>query len=275
MCKLSVLMATYNENPSYLTRCVDSILRQTFDDFEFIICVEPEEKNLHLLTGMAAKDNRIVILKNGSKLGVAGSRNRAIKESVGKYIALIDSDDYCARNRFEKQINFLETNVGVSVVGSNMHLVDESDNIIGERVYPELYVDIRKAFLFSMAIANPTVLLRRAALVDVGNFNDKLFKAEDFDLWLRFLVHDKKLYNVQDKLVYYRTLKNFNLKRGHVHYKNYYTALKKHSKCIWSFQQRFLSLFLFFIVGHTPNFLLNLLINLNIVNRIKRIKLNS
>lgn len=274
MRKLSVLMATYNENTVFLTRCVDSVLQQTFQDFEFIITVEPEEKNINLLDGMAVKDERIKIFKNESKLGVAGSRNRAIKESTGKYIALIDSDDYCARNRFEKQINFLEANAEISVAGSNMHLVDEDDNVIGERIYPELYDDIRKAFLFSMAIANPTVLLRRVALVDVGNFNDKLFKAEDFDLWLRFLAHDKKLYNLQDKLVYYRTPKNFNSKRGHIHYKNYYTALRKHSKFIWSFHERSLSLFLFFIVGHTPNFLLDLLINLNVVNRIKKIKLD-
>ncbi len=275
MRKLSVLMATYNENPDFLTRCVDSILQQTFQDFEFIITVEPEEININLLANMADQDERVRVFKNESKLGVAGSRNRAIKESTGKYIALIDSDDYCAKNRFEKQINLLEANAEISVVGSNMHLVDEDDNVIGERIYPELCDDIRKAFLFSMAIANPTVLLRKVALVDVGNFNDKLFKAEDFDLWLRFLAHDKKMYNVQDKLVYYRTLKNFNLKRGRVHYRNYYNALRKHSKFIWSFHERFLSLFLFFLVGHIPNFLLDILINLKVVNRIKKIKLNN
>ena len=61
MRKLSVLMATYNENPVFLTRCIDSVLQQTFQDFEFIITVEPEEKNINLLAGMAVKDERIEI----------------------------------------------------------------------------------------------------------------------------------------------------------------------------------------------------------------------
>src|SRR3990172_5625178 len=110
MCDLSVVMATYNENPIFLKTCIDSILNQTFKNFEFLIVVEPQEKNMEFLSSVEGADKRVKILKNDTKIGVAGSRNRAILESSGKYIALMDSDDYCAPDRFEKQLNLLENN---------------------------------------------------------------------------------------------------------------------------------------------------------------------
>lgn len=275
MQELSVIMATYNEKQEFLKKCIDSILHQTFRDFEFIIVVEPEEKNIEFIEAAADSDKRVRILKNASKTGVSGSRNRAIMESSGEYIAIIDSDDYCDKHRFEKQINFLDDNQDISVIGSNLYLVDENDNIIGERTYPELHQKIKKAFLFSMAIANPSVMLRKDALNTVGFFNAMLFKAEDFDLWLRFLADGQKMHNLQDKLVYYRTQRNLNSRRGPVHYRNYYMALKKHGRFIWSFNERVFSLGLFFIVGHVPNYFLDYLINLGIANRIKSIKLNN
>ena len=104
---LSVVMATYNENPIFLKACIDSILNQTFRNFEFIIAAEPQEKNMEFLSGVESADKRVKILRNETRLGVAGSRNRAIMESSGKYIALMDGDDYCALDRFEKQLSFL------------------------------------------------------------------------------------------------------------------------------------------------------------------------
>lgn len=271
---LSVIMATYNENPIFLRSCIDSILNQTFRDFEFIIVVEPQEKNMEFLSSIESTDKRVKILKNETRLGVAGSRNRAILESSGKYIALMDGDDYCAPDRFEKQLSFLEDNPDVSVVGSNMYLIDKNNVIIGERIYPELHKDIKNYFLVTMAVANPSIMVRRNDMSQVGFFDDKLFKAEDFDLWLRFLVKDKKMHNLQDELVFYRTHPNDNKKRGHIHYKNYFAAFKKHGKFIWPFYQRFTSLLLFFVISNISNSFLDHLLNLKIVKRIKNIRMH-
>ena len=112
------------------------------------------------------------------------------------------------------------------------------------------------------------------AMSQIGFFDDKLFKAEDFDLWLRFLVKDKKMHNLQDKFVFYRTHPNDNTKRGHIHYKNYFAALKKHGKFIWPFYQRLTSLLLFFVVSNIPNSFLDYLLNLKIVKRIKNIQVH-
>src|SRR3989338_6470982 len=86
---LSVIMATYKEYPMYLRKCVDSILSQTFDDFEFIVVVEPEDVNISFLRNVQNMDRRVVVIENEKRLGVAGSRNRAIKASTGKYVAIM------------------------------------------------------------------------------------------------------------------------------------------------------------------------------------------
>ena len=269
---LSVVMATYNENPVFLKACVISILNQTFENFEFIVAVEPMEKNMEFLSGVEDADKRVKILRNETKLGVAGSRNRAIRESSGQYIALMDSDDYCAPDRFEKQLSFLENNPDVSVVGSNMYLLDDSGKVTGERKYPEMHNEIKKSFLLTMAVANPSVMFRKKDIDEAGLFDDRLYKSEDFELWLRFLAYNKKMHNLQENLIYYRMPALHNEKRGHIHWRNNYTARKRYSRLIWPFHIRFLSLLLFFFVSRLPDTLLDYLTNLKIVERIKHIK---
>ncbi|MDP3259173.1 MAG: glycosyltransferase [Thermodesulfovibrionales bacterium] len=269
---LSVVMATYNENPIFLKACIDSILNQTFRNFEFIIAAEPQEKNMEFLSGVESADKRVKILRNETRLGVASSRNRAIMESSGKYIALMDGDDYCALDRFEKQLSFLEDNPDVSVVGSNLYLIDEDDNIIGERKYPEFHSKIKRSFLLTMAVANPSVIFRKKDIDEVGLFDDRLYKAEDFELWFRFLANNKIMHNLQENLVYYRIQDNSNKKRGTLHFRNVYISRKRYSKLIWPLHIRFLSLFLFFLVSRIPNVFLDYLLNLRIVNRMKNIK---
>ncbi len=274
MRELSVIMATYNEKLTFLQSCINSILNQTVKDFEFIITVEPDETNLDFLESVAKIDSRVRVLKNKSRLGVAGSRNRAIMESSGKYIAIIDGDDYCDPNRFERQLKFFKDNPEISVVGTNMHLVDGNNELVGERKYPELHKDIKRHFLLTMAVGNPTVMVRRKDLEEIGLFNSDFLKAEDLELWLRFLVKDKRMHNLQESLVYYRIQGNQNAKRGNVHWKNIYIARKKYSKFIWPFYQRFLSLFSCFIISLIPDNFLDGLLNLKIVNKIKNISMN-
>jgi len=274
MTELSVIMTTYNENLNFLKACIDSILKQTYKNFEFIIVTEPDETNIDYLENVERLDKRVKILKNNTKLGVSSSRNRAIVESSGRYIAMIDGDDYCDLMRLEKQLEFLDSNPEVSLVGSNMYLIDEDNNIMGERKYPELNKNIKQNFLLTMAIANPTVIVRRKDIEDIGLFDSRLSKAEDFDLWLRFMAKNKKMHNLQENLVYYRVKANHSEKRGSIHWRNNYIARKRYSKLIWPFHERFFSLCLFFIISRIPEFFLDSLFNLQIVNKLKGIKAN-
>jgi glycosyltransferase involved in cell wall biosynthesis len=235
--------------------------------------VEPDEMNLNFLKEIVQTDQRIKIFKNDNKLGVASSRNRAITQSNGQFIAIIDGDDYCDIKRFEKQLGFLKENPHIGIVGSNMYLVDGNNNIVGERKYPELHEDIKKHFLLTMSIANPTVMIRRKDLGGTGLFDTKFSKAEDFELWLRFLALNKQMHNLQENLVYYRIQTTHNEKRGAIHWKNNYSARKRYSKFIWNFYERCPSLIFFYIMHHTPKYFLDNLLDLKIVDKIKNIKI--
>ena len=193
-------------------------------------------------------------------------------ESRGQYIALIDGDDFCDVTRFEKQISFLEKNPDISVVGSNMVLVDENDRIVGVRRYPEFHEDIKRYFLLVMAVANPTVMTRLKDLMEVGLFDERFSKAEDVELWLRFLARKKKMYNLPDHLVYYRVMSNNNEKRGRTHYQNFYLARKRYNSQIWPVYLSSLSLSFFFLVSHIPNAMLDVLLNLGVTEKLKSIK---
>lgn len=274
MYKLSGIMATYNDNPNFLKACVNSILSQTFKDFEFIIVIEPGDKNKGFLENVADADKRVNVLENESRLGLSGSRNRAIKEGCSEYIAFIDGDDYCDIKRFEKQAGFLDNNPDVSAVGSNIYLIDEYDNIIGERRYPELHKDIKRGFLLTMSLANPTVMLRRKDLDEAGLFDIRFSKAEDFELWLRFLTKNKKMYNIQENLVYYRVPARNAEKRPRTHWKNNYISRRMHSKFIWPLYQRFFSLSFFYLASIIPNAFLDNLMSAGFINKIKNIKRN-
>jgi glycosyltransferase involved in cell wall biosynthesis len=271
MSNLSVVMATYNEQLTFLKTCINSILSQTLEDFEFFIVVEPQEKNLVFLREIASKDNRIKIVENETRLGVAGSRNTGFLKCSGKYIAIIDGDDYCAPERFERQFQLLEENQRVNVVGTNMWLVDGDGNIVGERTYPESHLEIKRSFLLTMAVGNPTLMIRRRDLKEVGLFDSNLIKAEDIELWLRFLAHGMIMHNLQENLLYYRVQKK-NERRDKVHYRNHYAARRRHSKFIWPWHERLFSLSMYFIISHIPHSYLQHLLALGIVDKMKRIR---
>jgi len=269
MVDISVIMSTYKDSSAFLTTCIKSVLNQTYSEIEFIIVAEPDEVNLDLLRNAERQDKRVKVLINERRLGIAGSRNRAIQHSCGNYIAIIDGDDYCDAERLEKQRNFLETNADISVVGSNLYLVGKDNVVVGERRYPELHKSIKEYFLLTMGIANPSVMVRRKDLDEVGSFDPGLMKAEDMELWLRFLRHGKKMHILQEYLVYYRLPMGDSSKRNKLHMQNVYSARKKHGRYIWSFRQRVFSMLLWFIISHIPDGFIDYILNSNITKRMR------
>ena len=273
---VSIIMATKDENSLHLQKCVNSILSQTFQDYDYFVIIDTKnDKNIQYLTSISNNNKNIKLLFNTGKPGVSSSRNYGILNSKSKYIGIVDSDDYYHDHKIEKQVNYLEKNEDISVIGTNIILVDDDNNIIGERLYPKTDRIIRKQFLYKMPIANTSILFRRKDLSDTGLFDENLKKAEDLELWLRFLSRNKKLYNLQEKLVYYRMPSDENEKRGREHYKNYYLALKKHSKNIWPNAYRVVPLFIFYIIHLIPDRYLSILLKTRLVHQIKRIKPNN
>ncbi|MFC1585326.1 glycosyltransferase family 2 protein [Fibrobacterota bacterium] len=269
MNKLSVIMTTYNEDAHHLKKCIDSVLGQTFSDFQFIIVIEPNERNKEYLMQMADADKRLSVLENERREGKSESRNKAVIESDSDLIAIMDGDDYCDERRFEKQVSFLEDHPEIGIVGSNMHLIDIDGNVFGERRYPEDHYRIRKAFLIRDPLANPTLIIRKSIFQENGFFDPKFPAAEDFELLLRFLAQKVRMHNLQENLLYYRVRPDEN--RGREFWQCYYLARREQSKFLWPFYRRFPVLSGYFLLAHMPNILLSALLKLLVVNKLRSI----
>ena len=119
MPKVSVLTPLYNTNPSFLKEMIESILNQTFKDFEFLLLNDsPENKELKKIVE-SYNDRRIIYLENEKNLGISKSRNKLLELAKGEYIAIFDHDDISLPERLEKQADFLDKNPGTGIVGTN------------------------------------------------------------------------------------------------------------------------------------------------------------
>ena len=111
---ITVLMATFNEKPEYLSRAIDSIVNQSFSNFEFLICDDStSDETISLLNRYAENDERIRIIRSATRLGFVKSLNEGIRLAQGQWIARMDSDDMAFPNRFEEEIKYIKDGVGV------------------------------------------------------------------------------------------------------------------------------------------------------------------
>lgn len=199
--RVSVIMPVYNAE-RYVAEAIDSILGQTYKDFEFIIINDGStDGSLQLIKSY--KDPRIHIISRKNK-GLVASLNEGIKLARGDYIARMDADDVSYSERFAAQVKFLDEKRSVDLIGAQITTIDEGgksiDKIISKPVEPR---DIQLLLGHGSIIAHPTVMLRRSALVKVGGYNQKYWPAEDFDLWQRMALQGM-LANLPAVLLKYR-----------------------------------------------------------------------
>jgi len=200
---VSVVLPVYGYS-KYLKESIDSILNQSLKDLELIIVEDPKEnkfENEKLIKSY--KDKRIKYIRNKSKLGLVNSLNIGISISNSKYIARQDADDISLPDRLLKQYNFLNEKKA-AVVGGSMVIIDEKGNTKGYRKYPTDYLTIKKNILLRDLIAHPTVMFDKKVISSLGNYNFKMLHVEDYDLWLKIINKEYKIYNLQDYLIKYR-----------------------------------------------------------------------
>ncbi|ELY44001.1 glycosyltransferase family 2 protein [Natronorubrum bangense] len=178
---LSVVMPTYNA-AEYLRSAIDSILAQTFSDFELVIVNDGSTDGTHSIIE-SYDDDRIQTVRLETNSGIPTARNRGIEKARGEYVACHDSDDRSHRTRFERQARYLDANKGVAAVGTGALLVDESgDRIARRRVAadPSLsdLVDVNH-------FVHGSMIVRRSALEEVGYYHEWFELAEDYELVLR------------------------------------------------------------------------------------------
>ena len=202
---VSVLTPVYNTNHEHLRQCIESILNQTYTDFEFIILNDsPENTELEKLI-LSYKDKRIRYVKNDKNIGISRSRNKLIELARGKYIAIFDHDDISHKTRLEKQVKFLDENPYVGVVGAWAHWFGAQDFI---RKNPEYDTDIKIRLTDVCAIMHTTAIIRKSVLIENDvRYEEQYTPAEDYRLWGQLMQYTD-FHNIQEVLVEYRCDKN-------------------------------------------------------------------
>lgn len=180
MPKVSVIMPAYNAE-KYIAEAIDSILAQTYTDYEFIILNDCSTDRTEEII-LSFKDSRIVYLKNEENMGVAKTLNRGLSVARGEYIARMDADDISLPERFEKQVAWLDAHPQIGVLGCNVESFDENGAIATgwSSTDPEqMKIDL----FFSCGLAHPSVMMRREAVQ--RGYAPEYNGLEDYELWCR------------------------------------------------------------------------------------------
>ena len=194
MPKISVVMSAYNEE-KYISEAIDSILNQTFQDFEFIIIDDFSTDNTAKII-KSYNDKRIKFLQNKKNLGLIKSLNLGLDTASGKYIARMDADDISIVNRFEKQIEFLDNNPDYILCGTWIDFFTSLKRKNDGHHKPEItYLDLLRGW----CINHPTVMFKNTNL----RYDENYPVAEDYEMWSK-MIHYGKIHNIQENLLKYR-----------------------------------------------------------------------
>ncbi len=223
---VTVLMTVYNGLP-YLPGAIESVLVQTFSDFEFLIVDDASTDNSVACIRSYA-DPRIRLVRNETNLGQTRSLNRGLQLALGRHVARLDQDDVCLPQRLEKQVVFLQHRPEVAVVGTLMLGMDESGN---KRRRFGRYIDDYPTFLALLLVgdcplAHPSVMFRREVVMKLGGYDDSFSPAEDYHLWSKLAMQRHGACVIGEPLLLYRvhkkqqshfrgSLQRKSLQRGH------------------------------------------------------------
>ena len=216
MATVSVIMSVHNGEKT-VKRAAQSILEQTFDDLELIICDDMStDATDSVLQELQMADKRVIVLKNEVNLGLGASLNRCMEVSTGRYIARMDDDDISQPDRIKEQICFLQAHSEYSYVGCNATVFDK-DKIIGENKKPD--VPTKKHFVKGSPYLHPTVVFRVESIRAVHGYSVKEYarkRAQDYELFMRMEALGYKGYNMQrtDLFMYYYNQKVTQGKRN-------------------------------------------------------------
>ena len=218
MSTISVVMSTYRTEDykykSFFNDSVESILNQTYTDFEFIIVIEFGccISIIQAAKQYAQNDKRIKLIFNKQRLRLAESLNVGMRNAAGKYIARMDDDDIAMANRFAKQVAYMDAHPETGICGTAMIVQGKSSAKI-QKVYVGSD-EIRAHMLFECALAHPSVMFRRQLFLDNGWLYDKDYITEDFELWGR-VIYDIKAVNLGTPLIKYRYgFENLSIQNG-------------------------------------------------------------
>lgn len=208
---VTVLMCVYN-GEMYLAEAIQSILSQTFTDFELLIVDDGSTDNSTAIIRQFA-DSRITVLTNEKNAGLIFSLNKGISQCKGKYIARMDADDIALPHRLELQVDFMEKNEEIAICGAGVKEFYH-DGRQHHHFYPVTFDDIKAESLFNSPFAHPTVMIRRQFILENALSYSHDFKyAEDYQLW-QALIKIGKGENIPAFLLDYRVSQNGQTSTG-------------------------------------------------------------
>jgi Glycosyl transferase family 2 len=200
---VSVTMVVCDVVDCYLAEAIESILAQTFRDFEFIIAdFGSPDTAKSIVSKYAAIDNRIRS-DEIPRCGLAEARNAACSLAQGKYIAIMDADDVCLPERLSWQVDFMEAHPEVGVVGGAVECIDAAGRVLTTWSNPTENRTIQLALNERCLLRQPSTLMRRDAFVALGGYRAPFAQAEDYDLWLR-IAERYQLANLEQVVLRYR-----------------------------------------------------------------------
>lgn len=198
MPRVTVLMPVYNGG-KYLNEAIESILNQTFTDFEFLIIDDGSTDNSVQII-QSYQDYRIRLECNETNQRLIFTLNKGIDLAQGEYIARMDCDDISLPERLAKQVDFLDTHLDVSLCGTTLSVMN-SGVAFDHPSHPD---EIKCRLLFNCCINHPTVMMRKDILISNNcYYNADALHAEDYDLWIK-LANITKLANINEVLLFYR-----------------------------------------------------------------------
>lgn len=182
--KITVLMSVYNSE-KYLKEAIESILNQTFADFEFLIMDDhSNDDSVRIINNY--HDERIKFIRNEVRLGLASSLNKGIRLARGVYIARMDADDISLSTRLERQNDFFDNHKDIGVIGAQAELIDANGKTLGKTQKFTTHALIKWTNLFSSSMLHPTIFARKE-LLEKNLYNENFSNSQDYELWSRLL----------------------------------------------------------------------------------------
>ncbi|MFL2897121.1 MAG: glycosyltransferase family 2 protein [Candidatus Pelagibacter sp.] len=199
------IIIPYFKKREYIFGTINSVLRQSYKNFEIIIIYDDQDKgDLSFIKKLTKLDKRISLIINKKSLGAGLSRNNGIKRCKGKYIGFIDADDMWKKNKLELQIKFMKKK-NCSISHTNYEIIDKKNNILDHRIARDF--NTINDLIKSCDIGLSSVIVKKELLVKECLFANLKTK-EDFVLWLNILKNNVKISALQKNLMYWRKLDN-------------------------------------------------------------------
>lgn len=254
MSQVSVLMGIYNCADT-LEEAVNSIINQTFTDWELIMCDDCSTDNtLAVAQELAKKDSRIKVIKNEKNLTLAPTLNRCLEVASGKYVARMDGDDVCDPTRFEKEFKVLESHDCYAIVSCNMNLYDNRGiyRVIKYKELPQ-----KQDFITGSQFCHAGCMVRTEAIKAVNGYSESMYykRVEDYDLWVRMYRAGYIGYNIQEPLYSMRDDKNAISRRTFDNRKNEIRVKKNIIKWFNLSKRNYIYILITVLKAITPSFI--------------------